>query len=227
MPPAVDSISTTSSSGSGPFTWSHTCAGSDRLLLLFVAHYHSSNTISSASYNGVSMTAVTNGAAVTGSGYLCFITTFYLVAPATGSNTVSVTPSGGLFDFGACAISLSDVHQTVPLGTAANATGYDTTPTVTVSSATGELVVDGLVIMNSGTLTVGAGQTQHWNAPTANAFIRYAGSTESGAASTTMSWSNSSSQTWAIVAVPIKPTGGGSGGPNITGAHYQYRKRRL
>lgn len=173
------------------------------------------------------MTAVTNGAAVTGSGYLCFITTFYLVAPATGSNTVSVTPSGGLFDFGACAISLSDVHQTVPLGTAANATGYDTTPTVTVSSATGELVVDGLVIMNSGTLTVGAGQTQRWNTPTANAFIRYAGSTESGAASTTMSWSNSSSQTWAIVAVPIKPTGGGSGGPNITGAHYQYRKRRL
>ncbi len=225
--PAVDSISTTSSSGPGPFTWSHTCAGSDRLLLLFVAHYHSSNTISSASYNGVSMTAVTNGAAVTGSGYLCFITTFYLVAPATGSNTVSVTPSAGLFDFGACAISLSDVHQTVPLGTAANATGYDTTPTVTVSSATGELVVDGLVIMNSGTLTVGAGQTQRWNAPTANAFIRYAGSTESGAASTTMSWSNSSSQTWAIVAVPIKPTGGGSGGPNITGAHYQYRKRRL
>lgn len=222
--PAVDSVSTTSSNGSGPFTWSHTCAGSDRLLLLFVAHYHSSNTISSASYNGVSMTAVTNGAAVTGSGYLCFITTFYLVAPATGSNTVSVTPSAGLYDFGACAISLSDVHQTVPLGTAANATGYDTTPTVTVSSATGELVVDGLVIMNSGTLTVGAGQTQRWNTPTANAFIRYAGSTESGAASTTMSWSNTSSQFWATVAIPVKPLGGG--GSSIIPIQAYYRRRR-
>ena len=224
MPPAIDSISTTSSSGPGPFTWSHTCAGSDRLLLLFVAHYHSSNTISSASYNGVSMTAVTNGAAVTGSGYLCFITTFYLIAPATGSNTVSVTPSGGLYDFGACAMSLSDVHQTVPLGTVANATGYDTTPTVTVSSATGELVVDGLVIMNSGTLTVGAGQTQRWNAPTANAFIRYAGSTESGAASTTMSWSNTSSQFWATVAIPVKPLGGG--GSSIIPSQAYYRRRR-
>lgn len=227
MPPAVDSVSTTSSSGPGPFTWSHTCAGSDRLLLLFVAHYHSSNTISSASYNGVSMTPVINGAAVNGSGYLCFITVFYLIAPATGSNTVSVTPSGSLFDFGASAISLFDVHQTIPLGTAVNAIGSNATPSVTVSSAADELVVDGLVIMNSGTLSVGSGQTQRWNTPTANAFIRYAGSTESGADSTTMSWSNSSSQTWAIVAVPIKPTGGGSGGPNITGAHYQYRKRRL
>lgn len=94
MPPAVDSVSTTSSSGPGPFTWSHTCAGSDRLLLLFVAHYHSSNTISSASYNGVSMTAVTNGDAVTGSGYLCFITTFYLITPATVAATCTPSANG-------------------------------------------------------------------------------------------------------------------------------------
>lgn len=38
-----------------------------------------------------------------------------------------------------------------------------------------------------------------------------AGSTEPGASSTTMSWSNSTSQAWAIAAVPVKPVSGGGG----------------
>lgn len=223
--PVVDSVSNLSGSGAGPFTWSHTCGGTDRLLLLFVTHYHASNTIASATYNGVSMTAVPNGSAVNGSGYLCFITTFYLIAPPVGTYIVSVTPSGGLFDFGASSISLSDVHQTVALGTAVNAIGLSTTPTVTASSATDELVVDGLVIINSGTLSVGAGQTSRWNAATANAFIRYAGSTEGGAASTTMSWSNTTSQFWATVAIPVLPVGGG-GSSTIVPIQAYYRRRR-
>lgn len=221
---AVDSTSQAAGSGGGPFTWAHTCAGSDRLLLVGIAHYDSSDPVDSVTYNGVALTAVPSGSTTNGQ---YWIDLYYLIAPDAGTYNIVVTVAGNVFDFGAGATSLTGVHQTVPLGTAATATGTSTTPSVTVSSAADELVFDSLVIIHSGTLTVGAGQTQRWNAIAAFGFIKYAGSTEGGAASTTMSWSNSSSQTWAIVAVPIKPTGGGSGGPNITGAHYQYRKRRL
>ena len=222
MPPAVDSISSTSGNGAGPFTWSHTCSGSDRLLRVTTSHFDSSDTISSITYNGVALTAVPGGSTNNGQYY---VTAYYLIAPDTGTHDIVVTVSGSVFDFGAGAISYTDAHQTTPLGTAVTATGTSTTPSVTVSSAADELVDDGLVIIHGGTLSVGAGQTQRWNAIASSGFIKYAGSTEGGAASTTMSWSNSSSQTWAIVAVPIKPVGGG-GGSSIIPIQAYYRRRR-
>lgn len=219
--PVVDSVSNLSGSGAGPFTWAHTCSGADRLLRVTVSHFDSNDAVTDITYNGVALTAVPSGATTNGQ---YWITAYYLIAPDTGTHDIVVTVSGNVFDFGAGAISYNDVHQTVPLGTAVTATGTSTTPTVDVSSAADELVDDGLVIIHSGTLSVGAGQTQRWNA-IAGGFIKYAGSTEGGAASTTMSWSNSSSQAWAIVAVPIKPVGGG-GGSSIIPIQAYYRRRR-
>ena len=220
--PAVDSVSSFASNGAGPFTWSHTCSGSDRLLRVTTSHFDSSDTVTGVTYNGVALTAVPSGSTNNGQYY---ITAYYLIAPDTGTHDIVVTVSGSVFDFGAGAISYTDAHQTTPLGTAVTATGTSTTPSVTVSSAADELVDDGLVIIHGGTLSVGAGQTQRWNAIASSGFIKYAGSTEGGAASTTMSWSNSSSQTWAIVAVPIKPVGGG-GGSSIIPIQAYYRRRR-
>ena len=220
--PAVDSVSSFASNGAGPFTWAHTCSGSDRLLRVTTSHFDSSDTISSITYNGVALTAVPGGSTNNGQYY---VTAYYLIAPDTGTHDIVVTVSGSVFDFGAGAISYTDAHQTTPLGTAVTATGTSTTPSVTVSSAADELVDDGLVIIHGGTLSVGAGQTQRWNAIASSGYIKYAGSTEGGAASTTMSWSNSSSQTWAIVAVPIKPVGGG-GGSSIIPIQAYYRRRR-
>lgn len=219
---AVDNVSSFASNGAGPFTWSHTCSGSDRLLRVTTSHFDSSDTISSITYNGVALTAVPGGSTNNGQYY---VTAYYLIAPDTGTHDIVVTVSGSVFDFGAGAISYTDAHQTTPLGTAVTATGTSTTPSVTVSSAADELVDDGLVIIHGGTLSVGAGQTQRWNAIASSGFIKYAGSTEGGAASTTMSWSNSSSQTWAIVAVPIKPVGGG-GSSSIIPIQAYYRRRR-
>ena len=220
--PAVDSVSSFASNGAGPFTWAHTCSGSDRLLRVTTSHFDSSDTVTGVTYNGVALTAVPSGSTNNGQYY---ITAYYLIAPDTGTHDIVVTVSGSVFDFGAGAISYTDAHQTTPLGTAVTATGTSTTPSVTVSSAADELVDDGLVIIHGGTLSVGAGQTQRWNAIASSGFIKYAGSTEGGAASTTMSWSNSSSQTWAIVAVPIKPVGGG-GGSSIIPIQAYYRRRR-
>lgn len=220
--PAVDSVSSFGSNGAGPFTWPHTCSGSDRLLRVTTSHFDSSDTVTGVTYNGVALTAVPSGSTNNGQYY---ITAYYLIAPDAGTYDIVVTVSGSVFDFGAGAVSYTDVHQTVPLGTAVTAVGTSTTPSVTVSSAADELVDDGLVIIHGGTLSVGAGQTQRWNAIASSGFIKYAGSTEGGAASTTMSWSNSSSQTWAIVAVPIKPTAGAPATSIVPHQAY-YRRRR-
>lgn len=220
--PAVDSVSNISSSGVGPFTLSHTCAGTNRLLRVNVMHYDSSDDVSGVTYNGVAMTAVPSGDATNGQYWL---STFYLIAPDTGTHDVIVTVTGNVFDIGITAVSYTDVHQSVPLGTAVTATGTSTAPSVTVSSASDELVDDGLIIVNSGSLTVDTGQTQRVNTTTSNAFIKYATSTESGAASTVMSWTNGTSQAWVIMAVPIKPVGGG-GGSSIIPIRAYYRRRR-
>lgn len=205
---AIDATSSATGGGAGPFTWLHTCAGSDRCLLVGIAYYDSGDTISAVTYNGDALTEVPSSTVSNGQ----YTTAFYsLVAPDTGSNTVSVTFTGFVFDFGAGAVSFTGADQTTPLGTAVTATGTDTTPTVTVTSASGEIVVDALTIVHGGTLTVDGSQSQRWNSTGAFGFIKYAGSTEPGASSTTMSWSNSTSQAWAIAAVPVKPVSGGGG----------------
>lgn len=203
MPLAFDAVSSGEGSGAGPFSFSHTTSGADRLLLVLTMVVDTIDTVSSVTYNSVGLTAIPSFATANG---LYRVAGHYLVAPATGANTVSVSVTGGVNDFGAMAISFTGAHQTVPLGTAANATGSSTTPSVNVSSAADEIVVDMLNIVHSGALTVGAGQTQRVSDIGPNGFAKYAGSTEPGSATTTMSWSHpSSSQTWAIGAVPVKP----------------------
>lgn len=203
---AVDAVSSVAGSGAGPFTWLHTCSGSNRLLKVDISYYDSGDTISAVTYNGDAMTVIPSSTVSNGQ---YTVTSYGLIAPDTGSNTISVTFTGSVFDFGAGAISWTDADQATPFGTAATASGSDATPTVNVTSASGEIVSDALVIIHSGTLTVDGSQSQRWNSTGAFGFIKYAGSTEAGATSTTMSWANSTSQDWAIVGVPVKPVSGG------------------
>ena len=206
---AIDAVTDAAGSGAGPFTWAHTCAGSDRVLLVGISYYDSGDTVSAVTYNSVALTVVSSSTVSNGQ----YTSTMYrLIAPATGSNTVSVTFTGSVFDFGAGAVSFTGADQTTPLGTAVTATGTDTTPTVTVTSASGEIVVDALTIVHSGTLTVDGSQSQRWNSAGASGHIKYAGSTEAGAATTTMSWSNSTSQAWAISGVSVKPVASAAAG---------------
>lgn len=219
---AVDAIGSGSGSGSS-LTFAHTCSGSNRLLVVWVSYYDSLDTPTGVTYNGVAMTAIPSSTAANGD---YKIAGYYLINPATGTNNVVISFTGSMFDIGAGSVSFTDAHQTTPLGTAVTATGTSTTPSVTVSSAAGEIVLDGLVIVHSGALTVDGSQTQRWKANTGNAFIKYAGSTEGGAASTAMSWSNSTSQAWAAGAVPVKPVGGG-GGISMPVAMHHYRQQGI
>lgn len=200
MAVSFDAASSSSGSGVTSLSWSHTCTGADRGLIVGVGNYPLRAI--AVTYSAVATTS--EGARSDPNADPGEVEQFSLIAPATGANTVSVTWTGSAAtDIVGGAVSVTGADQTDlarPQVTAAN-TGV--TPSVAVTSAVDEFVVD--VVENFGqTLTVGAGQTQRWNlAP--SAFITSAGSTEPGAASVTMSWTNGVSTDWAIAALSIKP----------------------
>jgi hypothetical protein len=138
---------------------------------------------------------------------------------------VEVTLTGAEAQPTAIACSFTGVDQVTPIGTANTATGNSTAPSVVISAATDDLVFAHTTIEHAGTLSVGAGQTSRYSFIGSSGFNKYAGSTEPGAASVTMSWSDTTGGPWAITGVPLKPAtaAGGSAIPVIAA---QYRMRR-
>jgi hypothetical protein len=129
-----------------------------------------------------------------------------LTGVATGVNEI-VIDWGGLASGVAAASSYCGVHQTVPLGTPATATGVTTTPTVAVTSAADELVIDALGTGGTATAAVHVSQTERLSLSNLIPGVALLGaSEEAGAASVTMSWTLSETDYWAIVGVALKPT---------------------
>ena len=222
---AFDAVTRGEGSSVSSISFSHTTTGSDTVAIGLVAYRKNVNTfVDAVEYNSVAFTAVPSGG--TNNGGVFYIAAYYLVAPTTGANTFEVTFGGNApTDAGVAILTFTGVDQSVPLGTANVADGDSTTPSVVVSSATDDLVVDGLCIEHAGTLSVGGGQTSRFNEIAAAGFIKHSASTEPGATSVTMSWSDTIGGNWALVGVPLKPlaAAGGSSIPVLTA---QYRMRR-
>lgn len=119
---AVDATSTSTTP-----SWSHTCTGSN--LALIIGHMNTGNTVNpSTTYNGVAATfidSISNGSTV--------LNLYYLLAPSTGSNTISVSVGGGNFDSG-YATSYTGARQSSQpekeiAGSALSGTSYSTSLT--------------------------------------------------------------------------------------------------
>jgi hypothetical protein len=227
---ATDAISTGVTTTSS-LTISHTTSGTNRLMLVGVSIVKETGgapSVSSITYNGVSLSSVGSQATSDNKGRTEI---WRLVAPATGTNNVVVTLSAAPDAATAGVMTFTGVHQSTPLGTYASATGDSASASVTVASAANELVFDTVVLEKTADadLVPGAGQTERWDlfqSPGANG----GGSTEAGAASVAMSWSFPADK-WAIGGVSIKPaagppsaapgapgfSGGGGGGSKTTG----------
>ena len=129
---------------------------------------------------------------------------------ASGANDVIATFDAAKNSITVGVRSYCGVDQVTPIGTANKATGLSgTNPTVDITSAAGELVVDMVSSVpdaGSQTLTVGASQTDRANfAQDATNHIQ-GGSEEAGAATTTMSWTLGTVGAWGSIGVPLKPS---------------------
>lgn len=187
--------------------WSHTVSGSNTLLVVGVGLGDSPDTSGNitVTYDGVSMTS----AGIRHSGDLTagYVQMFYLVAPHSGTHTVSVdagyTGAGGQTLIGG-SISFDGVSQSTPVrNITTNATGGGGAASISVSvtSATGNMVVDAAV---TGTSFTSSGQTSQWlkNLSSGTGASNAAQSTAAGATSVNMSYVISTDVA-AIVAMDI------------------------
>lgn len=202
-------------SATSPMTlsWSHTCTGSNRLLIVSVAVGPAASDANvsalTVTYNGVSMTSV--GRVHSNAATAGFVEMFRLIAPATGPNTVLVTCTFGGADsmsLSAGSVSFTGVDQTTPIAHTNTATGSSATPSVAVTSASGNMTIDA-VANGSAITSATAPSTNRWlrNTDTFSAAGNGAASTQSGTASNTHAYTVTSDW-WGIIAADIAAAAG-------------------
>lgn len=142
------------------------------------------------------------------SGSVFAIGWFYLAAAPAGTANIVITPTSNTA-ITAIARNVNGADKDGIFKNPTSATAISTAPSVVVTSAVGDLVMD--VVASdaaSQTFTVGAGQTLDvaQNSLTGTD-PRVAASREAGAASVTMSWALSLSDQWLISALSIPADG--------------------
>ena len=193
-----DNATEFNTASANPWTFAHVVGENANFLVVGECHIVSP-TISGITYAGVAMTQI--DVKIQGNAYASF---FYLVYPTPGNNNVVITLTGAQ-EGSAGAVSYRHVNAVNPIGTPVTAGNSSTSISAVVTSAEGELVVDTLGgrTTSGRTFTVGALQTERYNrTPTGRGS---AGSSEPGASSVTMSWTQSNSDNNALIAVPLKP----------------------
>lgn len=195
MAVALNNSDTRLTSSGNTVSFSYTSsAGADRLLL-----------VQSEDYGGIAVAAVSYaGTSLSLVGSTGTLNMWQLVAPASGTNTLSFT----LASYSHCLPSTSDwtgVDQTTPLGTLVTASGASTTP----SSGSA-------VCPTNGAIYGGMGSAYSTAAPTAGSGTTLAGSVRDGGSgyikaggyrSNTgdISFSIPGASTWVAQAAPVNP----------------------
>ena len=193
----------------GTLTWSHTVASqSERLLMVGISTGFAGGTggVASVTYDGLPLTFL--GRQIKTGGTLDVTAQiWYLLDPPTGANNVVVTSSVS-FTLATVvgANSWYGVNSDTPFGTLVGANGSDTTPTVTVTTAATEEIMDVVAVDGDRTMAEGASQTERWDASQTDGsnIIAGASSTQDGVNGGVMSWTITDDQ-WATLAVSIKP----------------------
>ena len=184
---------------SGVTNWTHvTTAAPNRLLLVGVS-IGGTGAVSTITYGGANLTKVLAG---TNSAVASEL--WQLVNPPSGTNTVAVTLVGTYTMLVAGAATYSGVDQAAPLSTVNAASGFSATASVTLNSATNEIVFDTLAVNKNGLPAAAAGQTNLWSISASGQ--SGAGSLKPGANSVTMSWQVANGG-WVDLAASVKAAG--------------------
>lgn len=154
MAVTVDSVTTISNAyTSSDRTFSHTCSGSDRILVVQI--YQQSgfqDGISGMTYGGQALTRL--GTLEAGSSGSQRVYTYYLLAPATGTNNLIISFSTTIFTKGAI-LSFNGANAIQNY----TADDYYLSSGINVPSTSGNLVIDAKND-NTSSATPGTGQTQ-------------------------------------------------------------------
>lgn len=183
----------TSSNATDPVTWTHTVGGTANWLE--VCLYTRGAIPSGVTANGSAMTAFASSPAVNG---INRAFRWYLHGGPTGTVTFSLSVGGTGEYIHVNSVSYIGVSASSPRNVA-TATGATTTPSVAVTSASNDMVTDCLG-SDSFTYTAGADQTERivTDPPSSSSEV-------AAGASTTMSWTQGSTDAWAIHGASLIP----------------------
>jgi RHS repeat-associated protein len=203
---------------SGPTTknWTHTTSGSNRLLVLFADIWQDvggTGTVTSATYNGTSLTKATSTRA---GGMASEI--WYLANPASGSNTLSVTVTGATDSIKLTAASFTGAAQSSPLDASNIATGFGGNPSASVTTVTANDLVTA-TLSRFGTTDATTNRTSLYSS-TASSTL---GAASYQIATTPTSYSDtytgSADSDWSMVMAAFKPATGGTGSTTMYMIH--------
>lgn len=196
-PITFDAASTKAGSSTSTLTVSHTVTGSNRVLIV-VTISSGGNDCTGITYGGVALTAI-SGWAGCATGITACQQGWYLVAPATGANNIVATFGATETTVRMVATSWNGVHQTTPLGTAAFSSAYSATPSATVTTVSGDMVVDAARASNE----VTADASQALRVTSEGSVLFRSSSEQATSTSTVMSWTTASGW-WTVGAVGLK-----------------------
>lgn len=196
---------TTAPSAGTQKTATLTVDATSNLVLIFASVASNTTAVTTCDVGGTAGTLVTSGKVSENTGTNGNTLEIWKIAtPPTGSQTVTVnwSPSGTVA-FGCCAILGSDGT----VGTAVTGSATGGSPSVTVSSAVGDMVIDCL-IHDLGTTCAASTQVASgaatFSALCTNSAFRLSGQSKDGAASVAMGWTITGGDlTWAQVGVSI------------------------
>jgi hypothetical protein len=211
-------------------TWTFTnTAGTLAIMAIVVTETTASGgvAVTQVRYNGIDFTVAGTPASWGTNGDLAIL--YYLLNPATGANTASVTATGhGNFAVLAGMVTFTGAHASAPIGTTATGSGSGVTHATTsaITAASGGYIV-GIGGQGSGsTMAPDSGWTESWEkvgtgntgGDNAECVIQAA----TGAALTPgFTWTGSDS--WGMFAAEILQAAAGGGGAGIVLARVQSR----
>lgn len=210
VPSGIPTVDASSNSGAqaavSTYNWSHTCSGSNRLLVVSVSSRDGTDAdrpVTGVTYNSVAMTKAREDNDDT----LDLTTSiWYLIAPSTGSNTIAVTHAGTVDAAGAGAVSLNNVDQTTPLDASSGASGTSTTATASLTATANTFIFSSVYHKEGPGMANGASEVQFFqlavNASDDGNGGSYKGPLSAGSQS--MTWTDVSGA-WCITVASFKP----------------------
>lgn len=198
------SASATESGQDTSISVSISTSGANRLIDCAVHFTAAANTITGITHNGVALTQSAVGK-ITTNDYS--VDVFRLVAPATGSQTVTATVSASGSNKILTCVAFTGADQTTPHGTGASYSGTGDPMTATITIPAGGMGV--LFCTNNeegGTFTPGGSQTEPFaDLQDTDGNIRAMASYTSSTGSVAMTFSNGTGNYGACIALPINP----------------------
>lgn len=202
---AHDSTSTDAQGNQQNPSYTHTPSGSacaNSVAIIAVGWQDDTGTLSSVTYGGNAATSL--GARVQPQSDNS-IQTFIYKNSGTGAATVQANFSETVNSSTITTRTYCGVDQTTSTGTRATGTNSVAAVSISVSSATGDLVIDDVYSDSNATSTVHGSQTQRANYLQSTNHRQTASEEAGGASSTTMSWTLSADHFWGSIGIALKP----------------------